>query len=173
MDVILEMFKYILPSVVVFATSYYLVKSFLDNGSKKRLSELRMANQSNITPIRLQAYERVVLFLERISPNTLIMRINKSGMTAARLQSELIKNIRGEFEHNLSQQIYMSNAAWEMVKTSKEEVIKLINIAATKVPNGASGNDLSQAIIEISLQVDKLPTIVTIEYIKREIAQYF
>ncbi|HVA98413.1 MAG TPA: hypothetical protein VNG53_05920, partial [Bacteroidia bacterium] len=67
MDVILEMFKYILPSVVVFATSYYLVKSFLDNGSKKRLSELRMANQSNITPIRLQAYERVVLFLERIS----------------------------------------------------------------------------------------------------------
>ncbi|MEO6882911.1 MAG: hypothetical protein ABI199_02675 [Bacteroidia bacterium] len=173
MDVILEMLKYILPSVVVFATAYYLVKKFLESENKKRLLELRMANQSNVTPIRLQAYERIALFLERISPTNLIMRINKSGMNSSQLQLELIKNIRSEFEHNLSQQIYMSNAAWEMVKTAKEEVIKLVNIAGTKVSNGASGNDLAQAIIEISLQVEKLPTQMAIEYMKREIAQNF
>jgi hypothetical protein len=163
----------IIPSVIVFFTAYYLVKNFLDAESRKRLAEIRIANQGLITPTRLQAYERIALFLERISPNSLIPRVNKQGMSARLLQTELIKAIRTEFEHNLSQQIYVSGHAWEMVKTSKEEIVKLINISATKIPDTASSIDLSQMIINIAAQVPKLPTDVALEYIKREVGQNF
>ncbi len=92
-----------------------------------------------ITPIKLQAYERIVLFLERISTESLIMRTVKPGMTAQQLHSALIANIRSEYEHNLSQQIYMSNEAWEMVKNAKGTVIRIINNIATKLPPTATG----------------------------------
>lgn len=173
LTMIFDILKIIIPSGIVFATCYFVVKHFLEADSKKRLAEIRLANQSTLTPIRLQAYERIALFLERISPNSLIMRTNKQGMSARQLQQELVKTIRQEFEHNLSQQIYMSNHAWEMVKTAKEEIIKLVNIASTKVPDHASSQDMSHMIIQISAQLDKLPTQVALEYIKREVGQNF
>lgn len=173
MNVIIDIILVLIAAGAVFATSYFTVKNFLDNESKKRLTELRQANQSLITPIRLQAYERVVLFLERISPNSLVMRVHRNGMSALLLQSELIKTIRSEFEHNLSQQIYMSNNSWQMVITAKEEIIKLVNISATKVPETATGLELAQTILSISSQINKLPTQVAIEYIKKEIGQNF
>lgn len=173
MNVVIDIILVLIAAGAVFATSYFTVKNFLDNESKRRLSELRQANQSLVTPIRLQAYERVVLFLERISPNSLVMRVHKNGMSALLLQSELIRTIRSEFEHNLSQQIYMSNNSWQMVLTAKEEIIKLVNIAATKVPETATGLDLAQSILSISSQISKLPTQVAVEYIKKEISQNF
>jgi hypothetical protein len=173
MNLFLKGVMILAPALIVFLTAYYLVKNFLDNDARKRLSEIRLANQSLITPTRLQAYERIALFLERISPNSLIPRVNKQGMSARLLQTELIKAIRTEFEHNLSQQIYVSGHAWEMVKTAKEEIIKLINISATKIPDTASSMDLSQMIINIAAQVAKLPTDVALEYVKREVGQNF
>jgi hypothetical protein len=177
MDKALELFlsalKFIVPAFIVFLTSYYLVKNFLDNDARKRLTEIRIANQSVITPMRLQAYERLAIFLERIAPNSLIPRVNKQGMSARLLQTELVKAIRTEFEHNLSQQIYVSGHAWEMVKTAKEEIIKLVNISATKIPDTASSMDLSQMIINIAAQVPKLPTDVALDYVKREVGQNF
>ncbi|MGL4597926.1 MAG: hypothetical protein ACRCYO_10370, partial [Bacteroidia bacterium] len=89
------------------------------------------------------------------------------------LQTELTKAIRTEYEHNLSQQIYMSNHAWEMVKTSKEEIAKLINVAASKLPDTATGIELSQMILQVTQQIDKMPTQVALEYIKREVGQVF
>lgn len=109
----------VLPVATMCAGTYFLVKSFFDNESKSRMMELKKGNRELITPVRLQAYERVTLFLDRISPNSLVMRTYKAGMTGRMLQGELIKSIRSEFEHNMSQQIYMSNQAWELVKNSK------------------------------------------------------
>jgi hypothetical protein len=173
MDVILEILKYLLPSLVVFAAGYFTVKNFLETDARKRLAEIRLANQNVVTPMRLQAYERLAIFLERINPNILITRTHKSGMSARLLQSELTKVIRTEFEHNLSQQIYMSNHAWEMVKTAKEEITKLVNVASSKLPDTATGTELSQMILQISQQIDKMPTQVALEYIKKEIGQVF
>ena len=173
MDALLEILKIVLPSGIVFATSYFLVKNFLNSEHEKRLSEARLANQQTITPIRLQAYERIILFLERISPNSLIARVYKNGMSSRQLQAELLKTIRAEFEHNLSQQIYMSNKTWEMVKGAKEENIKLINLASTKVLDNASGLDLSQTIIQMNSQLVKSPTQTAIENIKSEIEERF
>ncbi|MBI3512110.1 MAG: hypothetical protein HY064_15740 [Bacteroidetes bacterium] len=170
---ILDMLKYLLPSLVVFAAAYLVVKNFLDTETKRRLAEIRLANQNVVTPIRLQAYERMSIFLERIHPHILITRTHKSGMSARLLQAELTKTIRTEFEHNLSQQIYMSNHAWEMVKTAKEEITKLVNVAASKLPDTATGVDLSQMILQISQQIEKMPTQVALEYLKKEVGQVF
>jgi len=173
MDIVLNAILVIVPCLIVFGTCYFTVKNFLDNETRKRLAEIRLANQNVVTPMRLQAYERLAIFLERINPNTLITRTHKSGMSARLMQSELTKVIRTEFEHNMSQQIYMSNHAWEMVKTAKEEVTKLVNVAASKLPDTATGVELSQMILQISQQIEKMPTQVALEYLKKEVGQVF
>ncbi len=172
MDQTFEIFKLILPAGIVFITTYYLVKNFLDHENRKRSVDLKLANQSLITPVRLQAYERVVLFLERINPNSMVMRLNKTG-SAANFQSELLKTIRSEFEHNLAQQIYISSKSWEAIVRGKEETIKLINIAAGKVSADAPAMDLAQSIIGVSSQLSELPTKSVIEFVKKEIAKEF
>jgi len=172
MDYLFEIVKIILPAAIVFLTAYYLVKNFLDHESRKKTLDVKLANQTVITPIRLQAYERVILFLERINPNSMVMRLNKAT-SAATFQGELLKTIRSEFEHNLSQQIYMSNKSWEAVVKGKEETIKLINIASSKVNADASGMELAQAVIAVSSQLTELPTKYAIDIIKNEIGKEF
>ena len=172
MDPLFEIVKIVLPSAIVFLTAYYLVKNFLDHESRKRIVDLKLANQTVITPIRLQAYERVILFLERINPSSMVMRLNKVGGAQA-FQSELLKTVRTEFEHNLSQQIYMSTKSWDSVVKSKEETIKLINVAATRVNSESSAMELAQAIVGVSAQLSELPTKAAIDFIKKEIGKEF
>lgn len=173
MEQFLEILKYVLPSLVVLATSYLLVERFIENERNHRNMVYRRESQGLTTPVRLQAYERLVLFLERISTNALIMRVHKSGMSAKLLQAELLKAIRTEYEHNLSQQIYISPAAWELIKNAKEETIKLINTAAINVPEEASGVDLGKLVLEVSMKIDKMPTQVAIDFLKQEARQIF
>lgn len=172
MDPLFEIVKIVLPSAIVFLTAYYLVKNFLDHESRKRVVDLKLANQTVITPIRLQAYERVILFLERINPSSIVMRLSKIGGAQA-FQSELLKTVRTEFEHNLSQQIYMSTKSWDAVVKAKEETIKLINVAATRVTTESSAMELAQAIVGVSAQLTELPTKAAIDFIKKEIGKEF
>ena len=173
MDLVFDLLKIIIPSGIVFATCYFLVKKFLESDQSKNEAQHKSANAQLITPLRLQAYERMTLFLERISPNNLIMRTYKNGMDARELHIALLKTIRSEYEHNLSQQIYISINAWEMIKIAKEETTKLINLSASKLNESAPGSELSKFIVEAASQIKKLPTQLALEYIKKEIAQNF
>ncbi|MFL5763292.1 MAG: hypothetical protein ACJ77K_05065 [Bacteroidia bacterium] len=172
MDPLFEIALVILPSAVVFLTSYYLVKNFLDHSNRKRVFDLKLANQTVLTPIRLQAYERAILFLERINPTSLVMRLTKTG-TAANFQGELLKTIRSEYEHNLSQQIYMSAKAWDNLVRSKEETIKLVNVAAARVTPESGAMELAQAVIGVASQLTEMPTKQAIDFIKKEIGKEF
>ena len=147
-----EIIKLILPAGIVFLTTYYLIKTFFAQNNNNRVMDVKLANQKIITPIRLESYERIVLFLERINPSSMVMRINKT-LGAPLLHAELLKTVRSEFEHNLSQQIYMSNKSWEAVIKAKEETIKLINVAATMVGPDSSGMELAQAVITVSARL--------------------
>ncbi|MDI9340000.1 MAG: hypothetical protein QM534_05450 [Sediminibacterium sp.] len=174
MEALVEILKIILPAGAVFAAAYLLVNKFIDNDQKRREHELKKTAQAAITPLKIQAYERLVIFLERIHPNVLVVRVNKHGMTSQQLHQELIKAIKSEYEHNLSQQIYVSGPAWELVKTAKEEIIKLVNISSTKVPHDNSSNDLAMMVLNITANVDKkMPNEIALEFLKREIAQVF
>jgi len=172
MNEMFEILKYVLPSLVVFGTAYYLIKFFFENEQKKRSIDIKLAGYKIITPIRLQAYERIVLFIERISPESLIMRLHKPELSALQFQTMLILAIREEIEHNLSQQVYISSNAWEMVKNTKEDMIKLINTAAAKLNDNAGSTDLSRKIFELSVG-EKSITKPALEFIKNEIRQLF
>lgn len=142
---------------------------------KKRLSPSISSDdgQKIILPLRLQAYERIILFLERISPANLIMRVNKPEMNSVQLQSALVKVIREEFEYNLSQQLYISPKAWELVKNAKEETIKLINIASGKTQETSASGELVKALIDLSVETDQLPVSLAIDAIKNEMQKLF
>ena len=177
MSEILEILKYILPSLVVFATAYFIFKQFLENDSRKRLLEMKMnnraGNQQFVTPIRLQAYERIVLFLERISPNSLVLRVSEPNMNIMQLQSAMIMAIRLEYEHNLSQQLYISSKSWQIVKNAKEDLINVISNVAANIDKTADSAELAKAIFELTASVEKLPIEIAIEVIKDEIQDQF
>ncbi len=170
---IFELLKYTLPSIVVFLTAYFIIKSFIENETLKRKIDLISSNSKLLTPIRLQAYERVILFLERISPESLIMRIQQPGMSAKQLLVSMLITVRSEFEHNLSQQIYLSSESWEAVKNAKENVIKLLNVAGSRVNENAKSIDLGKIIIEMYISVDNPPIAKAINNIKEEIRDTF
>lgn len=173
MDHLFELLKLILPALIVFLTAFYMIKKFIGNEDKKRLAALKEEGHKFVMPIRFQAYERMIIFLERISPESLLMRVHKPGMSARLFQAELLQTIRTEFEHNISQQIYVSNAGWDLVKRAKEETIKLINISSGKVNDNASGIELSKAIFKILSEIGKVPTQIAIDFLKKEIRQSF
>lgn len=171
MDLLLDILQIAIPSLLVFLTAWLLLRNMIRNDQDRRRQELILQNSRTITPIRLQAYERVVLFLERISLESLLIRINSPGMSASQLHTSLLNSIRSEFEHNLSQQIYMTQQAWEVVKNARSNTIKLINTEYEKIPENATGIELSRKLLERIMDLEKEPTRTAIEYIKNEVAR--
>jgi hypothetical protein len=172
-DYIFDLLKVILPAALVLYGMYSLVNTYLTKEYQKRILELRMKNSEVVLPIRLQAYERVCLLLERISPSNLLVRVSSAGQTAADYQRILLTEIREEFNHNLSQQMYMSDQSWQMVKRAKEEVVTLINRVFHELPENAKGTDLAKRVLENVLANEKEPTGQAISFIKQEINQVF
>lgn len=173
MEVVLEVVKITLPSFVVFFTAYFLVKKMLDSQESKIKLETRKQNSKEITALRLQAYERLILLMERMEPSSLVLRLHNNKWNVKEFQSELVANVRKEFDHNLSQQMYVSNIAWSLVKQTKEETIKIINIATAKLKPESKAIDLSRFIIEMTSELAKLPNHVAIDYLKKEARKMF
>jgi hypothetical protein len=170
---LLEIVKYIVPSLVVLITTWYLTKSYFKGEEQKRNQQLNLNNQNLITPLRLQAYERIIMYLERINPESLLMRVNKPGLNCQQFQHELLSTIRAEFEHNLSQQIYISHKAWERLKNAKNSILQLINIAAEETKKELPAFNLSKAILEKVMDQEVNPIAEAIIYIKKEINRLF
>jgi hypothetical protein len=160
-----------LPALLVMLTAWLVIRYMLRDEMNRRRQDLLLQTVKTITPVKLQAYERLVLFLERISPESLIMRLSKPDMTAQQLHSVLVSNIRGEYEHNLSQQIYISNEAWEMVRNARGTIVRLINSVSEKLPPTATGEELSRNILEEVMDMDTEPSRLAINYIKAEIGR--
>lgn len=171
MEVLSDILKITLPALIVFFTAWVLLRNLIKNDQDKRRQELVLQNSRTVTPIRLQAYERIVLFLERISLESLLVRVSSADMTTQQLHSALLNAIRSEFEHNLSQQIYMSQQAWEVVRNARSNMIKIINSEAEKMPVDSSGMSFSKQLLEKIMELEKEPTRAAIEYVKNEVAR--
>jgi len=171
METFFDILKITIPALLVLITAYLIISKTLSNDQDRRRQEAALQNVKLITPVKLQAYERVVLLLERISPESLVMRINKPDLSAQQLHGVLINTIRSEYEHNLSQQIYMSNEAWQMVNNARSSVVRIINSVAAEVPPTASGSELSRQIIESMIDMDSDPCRIAIDFIKTELAR--
>ncbi len=168
-----DLLKVILPAALVLGGMYLVIKSYLDKETQRRLLELRVKNTEIILPVRLQAYERICLLLERIAPSNLLIRVSPAGQTAAEFQYTLLSEIRSEYSHNLSQQIYMTDAAWNQVKQAKEDVVTMVNKAFHELPETAKGTDLAKRILETVISENNDPASRAISIIKQEISQIF
>ncbi|WP_299819359.1 hypothetical protein [uncultured Pontibacter sp.] len=170
---VIDLLKISLPALIVAGAMYYLIKKHYDRDYKMRLIELRQKNSDTVLPIRLQAYERVVLLLERITPSNMLLRVGAAGQTAAEYHRVLLAEIRNEFNHNMSQQVYMSETGWQQVKHAREEVVNLINRTYKELPENARGTDLAKRILETILASESDPTARAISFLKQEIGQVF
>ncbi len=167
-DGILQLFGFLLPAVVTGVVAFYFFRLHTKNEDGRRRYLLHKDTQKNTLPIRLQAYERLALFLERISIPNLVVRVAPKSADKADYENLLIKNIENEFDHNLSQQIYMSDECWNVIKAAKNATIQAIRRA------GMSESDTSDKLREDILNetMDKQsPSATALAYVKREIGE--
>jgi hypothetical protein len=163
--------------LILAAAIVVVVYFFLNKQGEKEVrylqGELKKQRQEYFLPTRLEAYQRAILLMERIHPNSLVMRLHNPGLPARALQLEFVKSIRDEYNHNVAQQLFVSPEAWQMVKNSKEDIIKLINAAGEQMQPTSTGLDLSSKIFEMLAQLNQLSSEVTVEYLKREFQKLF
>jgi hypothetical protein len=152
----------------IVAVVYTILNQYFKQQQEISASQLEERKRKDYVGIQMQAYERLILFLERINPERLVFRVNKPGMSARYLQSEILKTVREEFDHNLTQQLYISSEAWMAVKAAREETLKILNVAAEHVHRDADSLALSKAILEVVGGMEKLPTEVAIGILKSE-----
>ena len=133
MEALIEFGKILLPASVVLYAVYLIVRSFIIKEIEIKKLDVRSRSIEITLPVRLQAYERITLFLERISPQNLLIRLSDPGYPARDFQKILLDEIRNEYNHNVSQQVYMSEEVWSQVRNAREDLIMLINDAASKM----------------------------------------
>ncbi len=169
----LDLIQVLAPASLVLYLAYLLVRSFLN----KQLAEMKLQmvqkNQEVIIPVRLQAYERICLLLERISPSNLITRLNNSEYTSQQLQTILVSEVREEFNHNLSQQVYMTNEAWEQVSNAVESTLTLINEAGGETAPDDKSLSLAKKIFELNMAKPSDQRKEALTFVKAEIQAIF
>lgn len=180
MNTLFQIALIVLPAGAVLITAILFLRKqgeLIRQNSERDLRsmqiDLKKERQAFFLPSRVEAYQRAVLLMDRISPNSLIMRLHNPGLPAKMMQAELLKAIREEFDHNVAQQIFISPQAWQMVKNSKEETIKIINMAGGQMDATSMSMDLSAKVFEIAAEIGELPTEITIEYLKKELQELF
>lgn len=173
MEVFLEILKYILPSAIMFIGVYFIIQNFLESEFRKMEFKYRNDNKKFISPIKLQAYERMITYLERINLSNLVMNSYQSKMNAKQLQMAMLDAIRKEYDHNISQQLYISGNTWKLIKSAREETVKVIKSCGDQLNDKASGVELSQFILELVAKTEKLPSDVAIDALKNEVNRAF
>ena len=173
MNIFLNILMITIPALIVALTAYFTIKNMHEKELKKQVLELKFNSKQVITPIRLQAYERLALFLERMKPESLLIRNPGNNINAGQYRTILLTSIRSEFEHNLSQQVYVSGALWEATKKAKEELAKIINLSVGKIGVEAQGTDLASQILDIYLQMNILPSDIALELLRQEIKELY
>lgn len=169
----IEILQITIPALLVLATAYILLDKLLKNDEKRRNFELQQRNIQVTTPLRLRAYERLTLVLERTKPTSIVLEALKPAMTCFELQSQLLTTIREEFGHNASQQIYVSNELWSAIRVTQESLIQLVNLCAAQCAVDAIGAELAEKIIQLYAQSEQSPGEVATDMLKKEVRSLF
>jgi hypothetical protein len=173
MELVADLVKVILPAGLVLWAMYLTVSSFIKKDLVQKELEIKAETTKTLLPIRLQAYERMALFLERISPNNLLIRLNGQTPNVLSFQQLMLSEIREEFSHNLSQQVYMSDEAWTTVKNAMNETVALINLSAKDLSPDAPAIELSKRVFEIMMSKEVNPSDEALIFVKQEMRDNF
>ncbi len=173
MEALIEFGKILIPASLVLYAVYLTVRSFIIKEIELKKLEVRTRSIEIILPARLQAYERMTLFLERIAPQNLLIRLNNPGFSARDFQKVLLDEIRNEYNHNASQQVYMGEDVWNQIRNAKEDLVILINEAASFMPAEANSIDLSKKIFEMVMEKKVDLILLALTELRKEIQQTF
>ncbi len=173
MDALIEFGKILIPASVVLYAVFLIVRSFIHKDIDMKKLEVRGKAIETVLPNRLHAYERMTLFLERMSPNNLLVRLNTGSIPAKDFHHLLLAEVRNEYNHNVSQQIYISEEVWELIRNAKEDLIVNINDAASEMTDGSSSLDLSKKIFEKTMGKSVDPLAHALVELKREAHRIF
>lgn len=165
---VIDLFLYAIPTIITGLIAYYFFKEHTNNEDGRRRYLLKKDMQVSAMPLRLQAYERMALFLERISPSKMLVRISPTSSIKEDYERLLIQNIEQEFEHNLSQQIYVSDKCWSIITTSKNATIQLIRKAGLSEKTDTA-NKLREVVLTEMME-RRAPSDAALSFIKEEVS---
>lgn len=173
MDIFLTVLAYTLPSVVMLIAVLLIFQKMLKSEQDRRRLELSKQNANQLTPMRLRAYERLVLLLERTQPNAILMRQQLNNTNCLQLQATMLKQIREEFEHNVAQQLYVSREAWGLVCSAKESLLKLTNLSAAQFSTEEAAIKMAEFMIKAYGETQNTPSKIAIDFLRNEIKSEF
>jgi hypothetical protein len=166
---IIELLSYTLPAIVTGLVAYYFFDLHTKNEEGRRRYLLNKEAQKNSLPLRLQAYERMSLYMERINPTKLLIRIAPISNDKNDYENLIISQIEQEFEHNLTQQIYMSDECWTIIVTAKNATIQMIRKA--NMSDRVDNADKLREVVLSDLMEKQSPSNAALAYIKNEVGQ--
>jgi len=173
MNIFLEIAELVLPGLLVLIAVYLMQRHFMKLHVANSDKEYAIQARKISLPIRLQAYERLALLMERIAPATLILRVTRPGIGLYQLQQELIQSIHEEFEHNLSQQIYVSGDCWSLVKSAIEQTIQQINVTVAILNSDADAGTFAAHFLQNVLNQSHNPAEQALFMIRSEVVRLF
>jgi hypothetical protein len=170
MELLIEVLKISIPALIVAGTVAYMMKQHYQNEARQGEQSLIAKSNEVSLPLKFQAYERLVLLMERVALNNMILRVSAMNMTVDEYKLELMQNVTHEFEHNISQQLYVSNSTWDKISEAKDYVLNTINNAASNLPGHEPSGLLVNSLIEHIAKREITPTIEAIYLLKKESA---
>ena len=171
MTQILNYVSYLLPAIVVGIVAYYFFKGHIANEEGRRRYLVQKEAQNNLLPMRMQAYERLSLLLERIDPNKLLIRVKPFSDSIEKYEALLIQNIEQEFEHNVTQQIYVTPECWNLINAAKNATIHIIRQAVMHEKTG-DADGLREFLLRNFME-EVTPSQKALAYIKKEVGELF
>lgn len=168
-----DILKFTISGVGVVWIAIYLIKPYIDRNERIQMLEFRKSISNQTLSLRLQAFERLVLFIERINPGNLLLRLNVNDFTAAELHTLMLEEIRNEFQHNITQQIYVTTKVWVVVKQVKEQTLSLVNGTLRELPENATGLDLAKTILMRISQTEENPYDLATNMIRTDFEDLF
>lgn len=168
MNELLDFLLYLLPGVLVALGTLYVMKHQANQEQKRRHFELRRQQAKESLSVRLQAYERLTLFLTRNTLSKLVLRHSAGQQDAQQYLQKLVQTIEQEFDHNVSQQIYLSPECWDLIVLAKNKTIMKLRAAGQN--DWPEVSALRTALVAQSeKEVDEMTT--ALDYLKAEVAQ--
>ncbi len=173
MDSFLEIIKLGLPAAFVLYGMYLAIKVMVSKSLLTKELDIKIKSLEITLPVRMQAFERMSLFLERISTENLLVRINQPGMTASDLHAAILEEVRNEFNHNVAQQVYLSPELWGMVVSAKEDLVTKVNATFEEIDSDASSVDYAKRLLELTIATDISSIELALTSLKEELSKYY
>ena len=172
-----QVLMYTIPALVVLISVWIVMNKVFKDEEQKRLWELKKASQKEISPTRLRAYERLALVLERTQPEALVMGLNErleaageslANLSVTKMQQELLRTVRLEFDHNLSQQVYVSDETWSQIIGARDEMAAFISTMAIQMPKESTSMDYAKVLMTAYRNNGETPHQIALDALKEE-----